>query len=76
MRRINRLLRQVELHFLIFTLGLVSLNWPILNIFDGKMPESIIVYFFSIWALVILILFLVQRACGTETSENTEDEPL
>ncbi len=76
MGRINRLLRQVELHALFFVLGFLSLNWPILNIFHGKQPESIIIYLFSIWALLILILFVVQRACGAETVEGGEEEPL
>ncbi|MCU0589209.1 MAG: hypothetical protein MUF52_13775 [Syntrophobacteraceae bacterium] len=75
MRRINRLLRQTELHFFLFLLGFVSLNWPILNIFYGNRPESIIAYFFSIWALVIVILFFVQRACGAEAPESAREEP-
>lgn len=75
MRRIDRLLRQTELHFFLFLMGFVSLNWPILNIFHGDRPESIIAYFFSIWALVIVILLFVQRACGAEAPESGQEEP-
>ncbi|MCU0588551.1 MAG: hypothetical protein MUF52_10380 [Syntrophobacteraceae bacterium] len=76
MKSMIRLLRQTELHFLLFVMGFVSLNWPILSIFHGSEPSSIFLYFFSIWALVIVILFFVQRACGAEVPESTPDEPL
>jgi hypothetical protein len=41
MKSMIRLLRQTELHFLLFVMGFVSLNWPILSIFHGSEPSSI-----------------------------------
>lgn len=73
MKWLNRLLRQTELHVLLFALGFVSLNQPILSIFHGKNPEDIFTYFFVIWALVIVMLALMSRACRTSATEDDED---
>lgn len=74
MRRYIRLLRQTELHVFLFVLGFISLNWPILSIFHSESPVGIFIYFFLIWFLVIIILFLINRACSSDVHQSTEDE--
>lgn len=73
MKRLARLLRQTELHVLLFVLGFVSLNWPILSIFRGRDPADIFTYFFVIWGIVIAILLLINRACKISDREETDN---
>jgi hypothetical protein len=73
MKRLVYLLRQTELHVLLFVLGFVSLNWPILNIFQGKGPEDVIIYFFVIWGVFIFVLLLINWGCKASIGEGTEN---
>ena len=74
MKRLIRLLRQSELHVLLFALGIILLNWPILSIFEGKNPSDIFTYFFVVWFLVIVMLAMISRACNSLTAQDTEDK--
>jgi hypothetical protein len=76
MKRWVYLLRQTELHVLLFVLGFVSLNWPILNIFQGKRPEDVFIYLFVIWGVFIFVLLLVNWGCKVSIREDSQNRPL
>ncbi|NTW36002.1 MAG: hypothetical protein HGB17_07705 [Syntrophobacteraceae bacterium] len=75
MKRLIRLFRQTELHVFLFVLGFVSLNWPILSIFHGGSPVGLFIYFFLVWSFIIVMLFLINRACSADAHQSTEEEP-
>jgi hypothetical protein len=74
-RRLIRLLRQTELHVFLFVLGFTSLNWPFLRIFHGESPVGLFLYLFLIWFLMIVMLFLIDRACRVDASQSPEHGP-
>jgi hypothetical protein len=76
MKRLVYLLKQTELHLLLFVLGFVSLNWPILNIFRGRDPEDVIIYFLVIWGICIVVLLLVNWGCKASIREDSENGAL
>jgi hypothetical protein len=78
MRRFSYLLRQPEFHLFLFCLGLILLNWPFLAIFQGRPPEFLFVYLLSVWAIAVLVLFLIARACLSKTvsdHDQRQDKP-
>jgi hypothetical protein len=78
MRRFCHLLRQPECHLFLFCLGLILLNWPFLSIFQGRAPELLFVYLLSVWAIAVVLLFLIARACRSRTGldhDQHQDEP-
>jgi hypothetical protein len=75
MKRLIRLFRQTELHVFLFVLGFVSLNWPILSIFHGGSSVGLFVYFLLVWSLIIVLLFLINRACSEDVHQSPQDEP-
>lgn len=75
MKRFNRLINHPEYHVLLFCLGFILTNWPFLGIIQWKPPEIVFSYFFSLWALAILLLFLITRGYGKASQDgNRKDE--
>lgn len=62
MKRIRDLLKQPEVHILLFFFCLILFSWPFLSIFSVERPGLIFIYLFSTWAIVIFLLFLVSKA--------------
>ena len=52
--------RNPEIYFVIFLLGLVLLNWPFLNIANLLGPQSMFIYFFLIWGILILFSYKIS----------------
>ena len=78
MKRFSHLLRQPEFHLFLFCLGLVLLNWPFLAIFQGRAPELLFVYLLSVWAIAVILLFLIARACrnrAVSDHDQSQDDP-
>ena len=58
------LMEQDEFWILLFILGGVLLNWPMLSLVGGgetSGPFSILVYIISVWLLIILSAYLFDR---------------
>ncbi len=58
------LLRQKELWALLFTVGAVLLNWPVLTLTEGRNVlgvPAVLVYVTVVWLLIILIASLFDR---------------
>jgi hypothetical protein len=63
LKRLNELLAEPGIQVLLFCLGMVLLNWPFLGSEALNRPVVLFRYFFFVWIALILILFLVARAC-------------
>jgi hypothetical protein len=75
LRRSSNLLNQPGVQTLLFCLGFVLFNWPFLGIFQLKQPAVLFFYLFLIWAIAILLLFLMGRSYSRATfEENKESE--
>lgn len=56
-------MKHTEIWVFIFSLGLLSLNWPFLEIFH----TYVVVYLFVVWLLfIILVAFSAHRKEGDE----------
>ncbi len=58
------LLRQKELWALLFIVGAVLLNWPVLTLTEGRNVlgvPAILVHVTVVWLLIILIAYLFDR---------------
>jgi len=69
------LLRQPGFHLFVFCLLFMLGNWPFLAIPGRNGLMGIFVYLFVIWAIFILLLFLIQRSLrGTASGEDGDEE--
>jgi hypothetical protein len=71
MGRLKVLLRQKDFHVLLFHVCLVLFGWPIVSFDSIERVQAMFVYLFVVWAVVILLLFLVARS--VDASEPLED---
>lgn len=73
--RLAQLLRQPEFHIFLCALLLLLSNWPFLGISAKHGLMSIYLYLFTLWALFILLLFLIQMTLKDDPSgKNGDDE--
>lgn|GEM_PF-2627395 len=73
------LFRQPEMHVLLFCIGFVLLNYPVLHILHSSRLECALAGIIVIWACAIFLLALIARSCRTEhsgeTAKNRQDSP-
>ncbi len=74
LERFRNLLRQSEFHVLLFAFGFMLLNWPFLAIFRAKPPAALLIYLYVLWAIAILLLYLVSRI-GRESASGDDHQP-
>ncbi len=72
LKRSSNFLKQPAVQALLFCLGFILFNWPFLGIFQLKQPEVMFLYLFLIWAIAILLLFLLGRSYSSATSEENK----
>lgn len=72
LKRSSNFLKQPAVQALLFCLGFILFNWPFLRIFQLKQPEVMFLYLFLIWAIAILLLFLLGRSYSRATSEENK----
>jgi hypothetical protein len=71
MKRLKALFRQTEFHILLFFMCLFLFDWPLATMAGVDQLDTMFVYLFTMWAIVIFLLFLVGRS--QRTSEDPED---
>lgn len=71
MKRLKALFRQTEFHILLFFMCLFLFDWPLATMAGVKQLHDMFVYLFAMWAIVILLLFLVGRS--QRKSDDSED---
>jgi len=74
LKRFRNLLRQSEFHVLLFAFGFILLNWPFLAIFRAKPPADLLIYLYVLWAMAILLLYLVSKI-GRESASGDDSQP-
>ncbi|MFH1999327.1 MAG: hypothetical protein ABIK28_06580 [Planctomycetota bacterium] len=70
----KRLWQQGECHVVLFCLTLVLFVWPFLGTSIADDLESLFVYLFSVWILVVALIFVVnhkRRFSEADQSEKT-----
>ncbi|MGE5707296.1 MAG: hypothetical protein ACM3YO_03105 [Bacteroidota bacterium] len=50
----------------LFLLCLLLFNWPILSIIPPARQDWLYGYLFSVWGMIIFLLFLVSRSLGDD----------
>jgi len=74
MTRLRQLLRQPEFHIFLCCLLFILINWPFLSIYAKKGLMSLFVYLFVLWALFIVLLFIVHGILTRPDSDESGDE--
>jgi hypothetical protein len=74
MRKFCRLLRKPGFHILAFVLFLLVSIWPILSISGKSRLPNFFVYLFSVWAVMILALFLLSQRLRSTAADDGENE--
>jgi hypothetical protein len=73
MERLKALFRQTEFHVLLFCGSLLLLTWPLVSSSDVDRIQTMFVYLFLAWGVIVLLLFLVSRSLDTgNESDGTE----
>jgi len=74
MMRLKQVLRQPEFHAFLFLFLFLLGNWPFLSIAGSNGLMSLFLFLFVVWAVFILLLFLVQRSLRRDASGEDGDE--
>jgi len=73
MNKLLRFLRQPEFPFLLFMLCLVLFFWHIFSLADNGAGYSGFLWLFAVWAFIIFLLFLVERAENSASGREKDD---
>lgn len=65
----KKLFKKPAFSIFLLLLCLVLFNWPLLSIV-GSNPKTMFLYLFSVWGLVILLLFFINRSYQSPASEE------
>jgi hypothetical protein len=74
MKRIRVLFSKHEFHILVFCLSLVLFSWPLVSSSGFDRINSMFVYLFVCWAVVIFLQFLISRVLIPPSSSQTTDD--
>ncbi len=74
MKRIRGLFSEHEFHILVFCLSLVLFSWPLVSTSDFDRIDSMFVYLFVCWAVVIFLQFLISRVLIPPSSSQPTDD--
>jgi|WetSurSiteA1Bulk_404760.scaffolds.fasta_scaffold04058_3 hypothetical protein len=67
MQRLISFIRKYDFTIFLFILFLLIYIWPLLSIAGLNNPESLFIYLFLTWSILIIILFLLNRISVKET---------
>lgn len=76
MDRIRNLYRLPAFHGFLACLGFILFSWPIVTIVDERRGEAPFIYLFTVWALLIILMYFLARslAVRVEDKRKTEEE--
>lgn len=75
MRRVAGVFRQPEFQIFLFCLMFALFNWPFLAVAGRIGFETIFLYLYGLWLVLILLLFFLQKSIrGKETGGNTTEK--
>jgi hypothetical protein len=73
MKRMLNILARSEFELMLFIMGLIFFSWPLLRTADGKGVQTLYMYLFLIWTVIIGILVLVARAINRYHEHGNKD---
>lgn len=73
MGRFKALFRQQEFQVLLFCLSLFLFGWPVVSFSDMDRLQTMFIYLFAVWGLIVFLLFLVSRSIQAPDASQ-EDE--
>lgn len=74
MKRIRVLFSRYEFHILVFCVSLVLFSWPLVSSSDFDRINSMFVYLFVSWTIVVFLQFLISRVLIRGSSSQPTDE--
>lgn len=69
MGKVRNLLRNNMFSIFLFFLSLLFLNWPILTICNEDDLKTVFFYLFSVWFIIILLVFSMNRSRSDSSSD-------
>lgn len=72
MKRLQRLLRQSEFQLFVCCLLFMLIDWPFLGISARGGLVSLFRYIYTVWALLVLLLFLIHRNFKDDDYRNDD----
>ena len=66
MEKLSNILRQPGFHLWLFSFCLFLFSWPILKIPEKPLNETLFIYLFVVWSIIVLLLFLIAASLGRE----------
>lgn len=71
--RLRRMFAQPGFAGLLVALGLAAFTWPFPDLARDSGDLALFAYFFVVWAVIVLLAFLVSRAAGDTRQEEFDD---
>lgn len=72
--RLRRMFAQPGFAVLLAVLGLIAINWPFLALAHAAGELAVFGYLFGVWALMVLLAFLISRAVTDSKPEGGEGD--
>ncbi len=76
MKRIGALFARHEFQVLVFCLSLVLFSWPLVSSSDLDRINSMFVYLFVGWTVIIFLQFLISKVLTPSSSSKQTDDDM
>jgi len=76
MKRIGALFARHEFQVLVFCLSLVLFSWPLVSSSDLDRINSMFVYLFVGWTVIIFLQFLISKVLTPSSSSKQTDDDI
>lgn len=72
--KLKHMMGRTEFHLFLSLMCLLVFSWPFLATLEQQRPEDMFRYLFAPWAIVIVLLFLIDRFHALTSADDTEQE--
>ena len=76
MKRIGALFARHEFQVLVFCLSLVLFSWPLVSSSDLDRINSMFVYLFVGWTVIVFLQFLISKVLTPSSSSKQTDDDI
>lgn len=70
LHRLRQMLGQPGMSALLALLGLLAVNWPFTEVARAAGDAALFLYFFGLWAGLVLIAFVLSRASDGQRHDD------
>jgi hypothetical protein len=74
MKRIGVLFARHEFQAVVFCLSLVLFSWPLVSSSDFDRINSMFIYLFVGWTVIIFLQFLISKILTPSSSKQSDDD--